>query len=63
MGFPTFRVVGQINVEGDSGTLLIFVRDPSLQYFIPDKGSRLTWLRNRREGGDWSFLGEMNDIQ
>jgi hypothetical protein len=57
------RAAGRINVEGDSGTLLILVRDPSLQYFIPDKGSRLMWLRDRREGADWGFLGEMKDIQ
>lgn len=57
------QVVDRITVDGDAGTLLRLSHDSSLEYYIPDKGSRLMWVRARRTGGPWGFLGEMKDVE
>jgi hypothetical protein len=69
------RAIGRITVDGDSGTLLVLVSsgpqsnlkredlNGKLQYFIPDKGSHLMWLRDRLMGEGWNFLGEMQGIR
>jgi hypothetical protein len=55
--------IGRLVVEGDNGTLLRNKKDARYEYFIPDKGSRVMFLRIRLQNGDWSFLGEMKEIQ
>jgi hypothetical protein len=55
--------IGRITVEGDSGILLRHTTKTYLEYFIPDKGGKLMWLRQRGDGGAWAFLGEMKGIE
>ena len=57
------ETIGRIAVQGDSGTLA-HTKDPQHQYeyFIPDKDSKLMWIRIRQPGGSWSFLNEMKDV-
>ncbi len=57
------RSVARISVDGDYGTLSRSADSSHLfEYFIPDKGSRLMWLRIRQPGTPWSFLNEMKDV-
>jgi hypothetical protein len=54
---------GRDVVGGDYGTVFVLLSDPDLLYFVPDKGSNLMWLRDRRvSNGDsnWNFLGEIH---
>jgi|SRR5947209_14483850 len=55
--------VGRITVDGDEGILLRHKKLTYLEYFIPDKGSKTMYLRDRANGGPWLFLGEMKGIQ
>jgi hypothetical protein len=57
------ETVGRIAVQGDSGTLARTKdRQPPYEYFIPDKDSKLMWIRIRQPGGSWSFLNEMKGV-
>jgi hypothetical protein len=56
-------LIGPTSVEGDPGILLRHRTKPEYEYFIPNKGGRLMYLRIRLNRGDWSFLGEMKNIQ
>jgi Caspase domain len=54
---------GRDVVGGDYGNVFVLLSDPDLLYFVPDKGSKLMWIRDRRvSNGDskWNFLGEMH---
>ena len=54
---------GRIVVDGDEGTLTRRTgSDVTYEYFIPDKGSKLMWLRIRQPEGSWSFVNEMKDV-
>jgi WD40 repeat protein len=56
------RRQGSEVVDGDLGTVFVLLRDPDLLYFVPDMGSAILWIRDRRVSagdGKWSFLGKM----
>jgi hypothetical protein len=57
------HVMDRIAVDGDSGTLARSGNGGRYEYFIPDAGSNKMWLRIRLDKGEWSYLGEMKNIQ
>jgi hypothetical protein len=72
----TFSIIGRATIEGDTGTIVrkidgredvTRIGNGAIEVFIPDKGSRLQWVRFRHyfdgQYGSWAFLGEMRDIQ
>jgi len=62
------EVVGRTSVDGDNGTLVQLSNDKSLQYFVPDRGSHMLWVRDRRVDANqspaspWLFLGQMQNV-
>jgi hypothetical protein len=54
---------GRITIEGDNGILLRHKTKTYLEYFIPDKRSKVMYIRIRGDGGAWSLLGEMKGIE
>lgn len=62
----SYVVVGRAVVDGDQGTLLRGAKEPTFQVFVPDKRSKLMWVRFRHlvDGTwqPWQYLGEMQDV-
>jgi Caspase domain len=71
----TFSIVGKTNINGDPGIIvrkidgdeyITGVPNGTMEIFIPDRGSKLQWVRFRYystdESTEWNFLGEMQDI-
>jgi len=49
--------------EGCNGQLVSSSSEPNFEIFIPNKGCGRMVARFRRDGGSWSNLGAMQDIQ
>ena len=56
----TLRRISDETIDGDHGTVYQLVNEPQLQYFVPDKGSKLMWLRMRWGDEPWYFFAEMH---
>jgi hypothetical protein len=65
----TLSIVGRTTIDGINGTVVVKLpatADFWFELFIPDKGSRLMWLRQRLKVGGayppWGYVAEMYDI-
>ena len=66
----TLSILGRTAVDGINGTVVVKLpatKDFWFELFIPDKGSRLMWLRQRLKAGGtyppWGYVAPMYDIK
>ena len=58
-----FKTNGRGIVDGFSGTIIASVKERGFEVFVDDKEMQNPRLYFRRNGGEWTLLGSMEDIK